>query len=521
MKSETENSWKRLILIITVISAAIMELIDTSIVNVALNHMSGNLGATLEDTSWVITSYGIANVIIIPMTSFLTNNLGRRNYYIGSIILFTLCSFMCGNATNIWELVAFRFLQGIGGGALLSVSAMVVYECFPKEKQNIASALFGIGVFIGPTIGPTLGGYITDNYSWNWIFYINIPVGILAAISCFRLLPESPTRQKVKQIDWPGIILLIIGVGSLQTLLERGETEDWFATRYIIWLTVAAVISLVLFVYRELTTPYPVVKISLLKNPSLSISAILTFITGVGMFTSIYLTPVFVQRLLGFTPSLAGQMLLPGSIVAVFALIITGKLLQKGVPPALIVLLGFASFIFFNYSMSRVDLDVSFTAISINLIYRAIGMALLTVPLSTLAISSLEAKDMAQGTAINNMMRQLGGSFGISIINTYIARQMAQHRMDLLSHLTPENLNVSQRLQSYTALFQSKGFALYDAQQKAFGVLEKTVVKQTALLSYLDSYIFIGFAFTFSLPLLLIFLRKKRNTNTVIPVSDH
>ncbi len=516
-----KSNFTRIVLIFTVISAAIMELIDTSIVNVALNHMSGNLGATLEDTSWVITSYGIANVIIIPMTSFLSNNLGRRNYYIGSIILFTLCSFMCGNATNIWELVAFRFLQGIGGGALLSVSAMVVYECFPKEKQNIASALFGIGVFIGPTIGPTLGGYITDNYSWNWIFYINIPVGILSAISCFRLLPESPVRQVVKQIDWPGIIFLVIGVGSLQTVLERGETEDWFATRYIIVLAVLAAVSLVLFVYRELTTPYPVVKLALLKNTSLSISAVLTFITGIGMFTSIYLTPVFVQRLLGFTPSLAGQMLLPGSIIAVFALIITGKLLQKGISPALIVLLGFASFILFNYNMSLIDLDVSFESISLNLIYRAIGMALLTVPLSTLAVSSLEAKDMPQGTAINNMMRQLGGSFGISIINTYIARQMMQHRTDLISHLTLDNLGVTERLRAYTKLFENKGFEFHDAQQRALAVLEKSVVKQSFLLSYIDAYIFIGMIFTLALPLLLIFLKKRRSVKTVIPVSDH
>src|ERR1700754_4480714 len=230
---------KRNILLITVIAAAIMELIDTSIVNVALNYMSGNLGATLEDVSWVITSYTIANVIIIPMTSFLVNNLGRRNYYIGSIVLFTVCSFLCGNASGIWELVAFRFLQGLGGGALLSVSATVVFELFSKEKQATASALFGIGVFIGPTIGPTLGGYITENYSWPWIFYINIPIGIAAAISCFFLLYEPLIRQKIKHVDWTGIILLIIGIGSLQVVLERGQTDDWFAAGYIVFLTVS------------------------------------------------------------------------------------------------------------------------------------------------------------------------------------------------------------------------------------------------------------------------------------------
>src|ERR1700749_2288383 len=199
---------KRQLLLITVIAAAIMELIDTSIVNVALNYMSGNLGATLEDTSWVITSYAIANVIVIPMTSFLALKLGRRNYYIGSIILFTFCSFMCGQATNIWTLIAFRFLQGMGGGALLSVSAAIVYEQFPKDKQNIASALFGVGVFVGPTIGPTLGGFITEHYSWPWIFYINVPIGIAVAVICSRLLGEPPLKPTVGKIDWLGIFLL-------------------------------------------------------------------------------------------------------------------------------------------------------------------------------------------------------------------------------------------------------------------------------------------------------------------------
>ncbi|HEY9048335.1 MAG TPA: DHA2 family efflux MFS transporter permease subunit [Ohtaekwangia sp.] len=512
---------KRIILIITVIAAAIMELIDTSIVNVALNYMSGNLGATLEDTSWVVTAYGIANVIIIPMTSFLVNNLGRRNYYIGSILMFTLCSFMCGNSGNIWELVAFRFLQGIGGGALLSVSAMVVYESFPKEKQNVASALFGIGVFIGPTIGPTLGGYITEHFSWPWIFYINIPIGILTAISCYSLLQESPTRQKVESIDWWGIIFLIIGVGSLQTVLERGETDDWFEARYIIVLTVSAVFALILFVYRELTTEHPVVKLSVLKYPSLSISAILTFVTGIGMFTSIYLTPILTQRFLGFSPTQAGLILLPGSIIAVVALIFTGKLLQKGVPSALIVLLGFLCFIYFNWSMAQSNLQVSFASISINLIFRAVGMALLTVPLATLAVSALEPGDMQQGAAINNMMRQLGGSFGISILNTYVTRSVATHRVDLISNIRYDNSLAMERLQDYTSLFVSKGATLYDAQQKALALMEKSVVKQSMFVSYLDGYLFIGSLFLLAMPLLLFFLRKGKGKKVVAVQVDH
>lgn len=498
-----------------------MELIDTSIVNVALSYMSGNLGATLEDTSWVITSYAIANVIIIPMTSFLTTKLGRRKYYIGSIILFTVCSFMCGNSSNIWELVGFRFLQGLGGGALLSVSAAVVYELFPKEKQATASALFGIGIFIGPTIGPTLGGYITEYFSWPWIFYINIPTGIVAAISCYFILTEPKLKNKEGIIDWIGIILLSIGIGALQTVLERGQTDDWFATGYILFLTILAIFCLTGFVFWELYTPHPVVNLRVLKSRSLSIAAILTFITGIGMYTSIYLTPVVAQRLLGFTPTQTGLLLLPGSIMAVLALILSGKLLQRGVSPALIILMGFLCFIYFNYSMSTINFETSASAITLKLIFRALGMALLTVPLGTLAISSLDPKDMPQGTALNNMMRQLGGSFGISIVNTYLARQVAAHRVDLISHINPYNTNAVERIGIYTKMFQQKGVNLLDAQQKAMFLIEKVVIKQSSMLSYLDSYLLIALFFGASLPLLLLVARRNKKRKIVIPTSDH
>lgn len=512
---------KRKILLITVIAAAIMELIDTSIVNVALNYMSGNLGATLEDVSWVITSYAIANVIIIPMTSFLANNLGRRNYYIGSIILFTVCSFLCGNATGIWELVAFRFLQGLGGGALLSVSATVVYELFPKEKQATASALFGIGIFIGPTIGPTLGGYITEHFSWPWIFYINVPIGIAAVISCMFLLYEPQIKQKIKNVDWTGIILLIIGIGSLQTVLERGETDDWFAAGYIIFLTITSILSLTAFVIWELSIDSPIVNLRILRFKSLSIAAVLTFITGMGMYTSIYLTPVVAQRLLNFTPTQSGLLLLPGSIVAVFALVLTGKLLQKGVSPALIILFGFLCFIYFNWSMSRINLESPAFDITVNLIFRAIGMALLTVPLGTLAVSSLESKDMPQGTALNNMMRQLGGSFGISIINTYVARRIASHRMDLITHITADNSISNERIRDYTTLFVQKGFNFLDAKQKAMQLMEKIIVKQSSFSSYLDGYFLIGLFFALVVPLLLFVAKRDKKKPLVIPSSDH
>jgi len=512
---------KRTILLITVITAAMMELIDTSIVNVALSHMSGNLGATLEDTSWVVTSYAIANVIIIPITTFLSTLLGRRNYYIGSVIAFTFFSFMCGQATNIWMLVAFRFLQGMGGGALLSVSQAIVFELFPKEKQSVASALFGIGVFIGPTIGPTLGGYITEYYSWPWIFYINVPIGIVVTSLCSILLGEPAVKQPGGKIDWLGIFLLAIGVSALQTVLERGETEDWFETRYIVWLTVTAIVGLCLFVWWELKTKQPVVNLRVLKSRNLSIAAVLTFISGIGMFSSVFLTPVFAQRLLGFTPSQTGLLLLPGACMAIGGLIVSSRLLQRGLSPMYLIGTGIIFFGWFSWKMSRLDLDASGFDISTALIWRALGLAIVTVPLTMLAVSSLQPKDMPQGAALNNMMRQLGGSFGLALVNTYLTQRNAVHRADLVSNITAYNPATVQRLSGYTHYFMSKGATAADAQQQGLGMLNAVVVRQSSLLSFCDAYLIVGAVFLVALPLLLFASQRKQAARPAVILSDH
>lgn len=511
---------RRVILMITVIAAAVMELIDTSIVNVALSHMSGNLGATLEDTSWVITSYAIANVIIIPITSFLAARLGRRNYYIGSVIMFTFFSFMCGQATNIWMLIAFRFLQGMGGGALLSVSQAIVFELFPKEKQNIASALFGVGVFVGPTIGPTLGGFITEYYSWPWIFYINIPIGVSVAILCYFLLGEAKIKQYAGKIDWPGILLLAVGVSSLQIVLERGETEDWFQTNYIIYLSAAAIMGIFLFIWRELTTEHPVVNLRVLKSRNLNIAAVLTFISGMGIFSSVFLTPVFAQRLLNFTPTQTGLLLLPGACLAIGGLLVSAKLLQRGVSPLLIIVTGMCLFVLFNWQMAGLNLEAGRANISVALIWRGLGLAIVTVPLTTLAVSSLQPKDMPQGAALNNMMRQLGGSSGIALVNTYVANRNANHRNDLISHITNDNPLFTQRLAGYTGYFVHHGATPYEAHAKALLLVDNTIVRQTSLLSFGDTYLLLGVIFLAALPLLFIASRKK-GTRARVVLSDH
>lgn len=511
---------KRTVLILAVITAAIMELIDTSIVNVALSHMSGNLGSTLEDTSWVITAYAIANVIIIPITGFLAGKLGRRNYYIGSIIAFTFFSMMCGQANNIWVLVIFRFLQGIGGGALLSVSQVIIFEQFPKEKRNVASALFGVGVFIGPTIGPTLGGYITEFYSWPWIFYINIPIGIVVAAICYVLLREPDQVATDHKIDWTGILLLAVGVSALQTVLERGETDDWFEAPYITWLTVIATFSIMLFIWWELRIKYPVVNLRVLKSRNLSIAAILTFVSGMGIFSSVFLTPVFAQRLLNFTPLQTGMLLLPGACLAIGGLIISARLLQRGVSPVFLIVAGMGLFVLFSWQMSQLNQNASAADITTSLIWRGVGLALVTVPLTTLAVSSLPVTDIPQGAALNNMMRQLGGSFGIAMVNTYLANRNAQHRADLVSNLQVDNPALTTRLNSYTHFFLTKGATFNEAHGKALKLLDNTVVRQSTILSFSDAFLLVGLIFLAALPLLFMASTKQKAAANVM-VLDH
>ncbi|HTQ32282.1 MAG TPA: DHA2 family efflux MFS transporter permease subunit [Opitutaceae bacterium] len=507
-----EHGFRKFIVTLTVISAAIIELIDISIVNVALPDMSGNLGATIDDVAWVVTSYAIANVIIIPMTSFLAARFGRRRYYIGSILLFTLASALCGQAHNIWELVAFRFLQGIGGGALLSTSQAILFETFTIQERGIAAALFGLGVFIGPTVGPTVGGWIIDSYSWRWIFYINLPIGAAAALLSYLYVREPAHARRADKIDWPGIGLLVAGLGSLQTVLERGETEDWFSTRYIVVLAVVSAISLVAFVAHELTTEHPVVDLRVLRSRSLAVCAMLTFVMGFVLFASVFIVPVFTQRLLGFTALQTGMLFLPGAAVSVFVLPATGRLLAKGMPAQYFVVSGFLGVTAFTYSLSLQNLNSGADDFFWPIILRAVALGLMIAPLTQLAVSGLPPRDIPQGVALNNMMRQVGGAFGIALMNTYVTERAAVHRTGLVSHLVASDPATQARLHQITAALQARGFPLLAAQHRALAALDAMVNQQSALLAYLDTFKFISFFCLLCLPLIVLIGRPRSLT---------
>ncbi|OOQ62211.1 DHA2 family efflux MFS transporter permease subunit [Mucilaginibacter pedocola] len=518
-----ETGFRKWIIVITIITSTIIELIDTTIVNVSINTMSGNLGASLEDTAWVITSYAIANVIIIPMTSFLAEKIGRKQYYIGSILLFTLTSALCGFSTNLWELVAFRFLQGVGGGALLSTSQAILFETFPPKERGLASGIFSLGIIIGPSIGPVMGGYIVDNLSWQWIFYVNIPIGLMAALLSYMYLRPSEGSKDNRRIDWLGIFLLTVGVGALQIVLERGETDDWFAANYIIVLSIVSAIALSALVWWELTTEHPVINFRVLKSATLSISAIMTFVLGFGLFSAVFVFPLYAQRIIGYSAFQTGTMLLPGTLMAAMVSPFLGRMLQSGLRPQYLIIAGFLFSAIFGFFMSRSNLETGNAYFFIPLIFRGLGAALLIVPLTALAVSELKPQDIPQGAALNNMMRQMGGSFGIALINTYIANRAAANRTALISHVTASDPATQTRLDGFVRNLMAHGATYLNALKQAIGGLENTVVRQTYLLSYMDAFLLLAMMNALCIPLVIITIKKRKanQPQQKVVVSDH
>jgi len=511
----------RIFIAITTISAAIMELIDTSIVNVALNQMAGNLGASIEDIAWVITSYAIANVIIIPMTGFLATYFGRLRYYMVSIAIFTVASVLCGTSTTLWQIVLWRFVQGLGGGALLSTSQSILFETFTGKQRGMAAALFGMGVVLGPTLGPTVGGIIIDSYSWPLIFYINLPFGIIASILAYRFVPRGPEIHKKPSIDWSGIFLLTIGVGALQYVLERGQTEDWYDSRLIIGLTIVAAVGLITFIWWELQQKEPVVNLRILKDWNLAITTLLTFIVGFILFTSVFIFPLMLQRALGYTAYETGITLLPASLLSLVLMPFIGRMLQGGTRPHIFVTLGFITLMGFGILMSRADQNVGSGFFALPLLIRGAGLAMLFVPLNAMAVAGLKPKDIPQGIALNNMMRQLGGSFGIAIINNYLAHRVATHRADLVSNIYNGSAQFNERFNQIYHGLQSKLPVVANLQHQTYQIIDLSVMNQAFLLSYLDAFLYATIFILFAFPLLLLTRSSRvKNSKTLLAAQE-
>jgi DHA2 family multidrug resistance protein len=511
-ESLVEYGSRRVIITITAILCALLEIVDTTIINVALNDMKGNLGATLSEIGWVITAYAIGNVIVVPMTSWLSQQFGRRNYFAASIMLFTVCSFLCGNASTMWELILFRFLQGIGGGALLVTSQTIITESWPVEKRGMSQAIYGLGVIIGPTLGPPLGGFIVENYSWPYIFYINIPIGIIAFMLTMQFVrsPKYGEKKTAKEVDWWGIVFLAAAVGCLQFVLERGQEEDWFNSAEITTFIVVSGLSLYFFVWRELTFKNPIVNLRVLTNGNLRIGTILSFIMGFGLYGSTFVVPLYLQNSLGWNAQQAGMIMIPAALMTAFMMPIIGVLIQKGVRPNWLAAMGM--FMFFVYSFWGYKIltpDTSEQSFFWMLMLRGLAMSMLFIPVSTMSLSTLKGQEIGQGASFTGMMRQLGGSFGIAIITTFMTIGNATHRADLVQNTSADNILFQQKYQGITADLMSKGMPPNLASSAAYKMIDGGIMQQAAVLTYMDVFLYIGIMFLVCVPFILMIKPSK------------
>ncbi len=499
----------RYVIAFAVVLASMLELVDTSIVNVAIPHMMGNLGATIEEIAWVSTGYIVANVIILPLTGWLSDRFGRRNYYTGSIILFTGASFLCGNAHSLEWLVGARVLQGIGGGALISTAQAILFDVFPLHERGKAMAIFGMGVMVGPTLGPTLGGWITDNYSWPWIFYINIPLGILAAIMTWRYVPEPEHEVDTSTpVDWAGLALLILGVGALQVLLERGEAHAWFESREIVAETLVAGIAIIAFFWHEWTTDHPVVNLRILRNRQLFAGTAFGLVLGFGLYASVFALPVFLQTLLGYSAWDTGLVILPGAIASALTMAIVGRLSNK-FDARVLILIGVALFMWSMWMHYHFTLDIGMGDLFWPMVFRGVGLGFIFVPLSQLAVADLRPSQLGQGTGLFNLSRQLGGSFGIAVAATLLTRFTEQSREALRAHLDISEPATRSWLGGVTARMQALGGSASEARERAMTLIEATLHRHASMIAFEKVFLTMGLAFLVTLPLLYLFRTGK------------
>ena len=516
------QGFAKFIIVITTITAAVMELLDTTIVNVALNQISGALGATIEDIAWVITSYAIANVIIIPMTGFLGEYFGRKNYYLGSMILFGIASYFCGMSESLWELVFWRFIQGIGGGALLSTSQAILFDAFEPEDRPMASGFFGMGIILGPSLGPVLGGYLVDNFHWSDIFLVNIPICIIAVILTVVYIDRKEgegANQRNMKIDYLGIIFLMITVGSLQFMLEKGESEGWFDSKFINICAGLFVAGLAAFIYREIHIDQPVVNLKIFKNQTFTMSSIFTLVGGFGLFTSVFVYPIMVQRINGLTPTETGLSLMVPTFLGVFLFPMIGRYLSKGGKPLPFMIAGILIYIIFGFIGGESTSDMGRWDFFPMQMLRVIGVSFLQMPLINQAVAGLKPNEYAAGISLTNMIRQLGGAFGIAVANNYATTRAAQHRSDLLSNITAENPLFQQRWQGLSQTMAQKTGQLIEYGNIAYKQIDLMVTKQAYYLAYLDTFRLVSIIFILIFPFVFLIKTPKKTTVDVAKLA--
>jgi DHA2 family multidrug resistance protein len=512
---ESEVEEYRWLILLGLITAAIMEVLDTTIINVALPQMAGNLGATIQEIAWVSTGYILSNVVVLPMTAFFTATFGRKNYLAFSIILFVVASFLCGTSSSLGELILWRVVQGAGGAALLSTAQATLRQIFPREQQGLVQAIFIMGIIVAPTLGPTLGGWITDNYHWGWCFYINIPIGIVAVFLVTSFLHDPPhAKRRSGPIDWVGISLLTVGLACLQYVLEEGREKDWFNDALIVRLSLVAALSLSTMLWWELSprNEHPVVNFRILRNRDLAGSIFLFITMGFGLYGGVFLYPLFTQNLLHFTPTETGLTLMPGGIATACTAIVCGRLLNGARPlvdARILIYIGIGVFVYSMWKLGHLTTVAGEADARYPLIIRGIGLGFLFTPINNVAYANLKPSEAQQASGLINLARQLGGSFGIAIITTYLQARTALHRADLVANTYAANPAFIERFQGALSHFMSLGFSYVKAQAAAYAAVDQALTAQALMLSYNDAWMLILKSFLLTAPAILV-LRKPR-----------
>jgi DHA2 family multidrug resistance protein len=500
------NKW---IVALTVMLPTLIEIIDISIVNVALDHIRGSLSAGIDESTWTITSYLVSNAIIIPMTGWLSRFFGRKRYLIISIGLFTVSSFLCGSAWNLQSLIFFRILQGIGGGALQPISQSILLETFPPRQHGIAMAIFGMGVMFGPIVGPLLGGWITDNWSWHWIFFINIPIGVISVFLTVLFITDPPYMERAKmKIDYWGLAFLVLGLGCLQIVLDKGQQENWFASSFIMWLSIISAVSLISFVFAELSTEHPIVNLRAFRNITFSTGNIIMFLGFFNLFASIVLLPIYLQTLMGYTAFLSGLVLGPGGIATMMAMPIAGNLVNR-INPKYLLASGIVINAYATYLMSQFNLYADFNTVIWPRIVLGIGMGFFFIPLTTMTMSGIKRENMGNAAAIYNLVRNLGGSFGVAFVTTMLSRKAQLHQNHLVENLTPFDTAYQMFSGQSSQFLQYRGLNDFTSESGGLAMMYRELLRQSSMMAFNDAFFLVCIIMVCVLPLVLLMKRGK------------